>query len=40
MKLKVPIWEKMNLTIEEASVISNIGEHERVQYKDNIGLSI
>lgn len=25
MKNKVPIWEKMNLTLEEASEYSNIG---------------
>ncbi len=25
MKDKVPIWEKLNLTIEEAAVYSNIG---------------
>ena len=24
-KLKIPVWEKMNLTIEEAAAYSNIG---------------
>lgn len=27
MKYEVPIWEKTNLTIEEAAALSNIGEH-------------
>ena len=35
MKLKVPIWEKMNLTIEEASVIFNIGEHKLREITDS-----
>lgn len=27
MKYAVPIWEKLNLTVEEAAAYSNIGEH-------------
>ena len=27
MKHEVPIWEKSNLTIEEAAAFFNIGEH-------------
>ena len=27
MKKEVPIWEKSNLTIQEAAVYSGIGEH-------------
>lgn len=27
MKKKIPIWEKKNLTIEEASILYGIGEH-------------
>ncbi len=27
MKHEVPIWEKANLTIEEAAAFFNIGEH-------------
>jgi len=26
-KINVPVWEKLNLTIEEAAVYSNIGEN-------------
>lgn len=27
MKYEIPIWEKLNLTVEEAAAYSNIGEH-------------
>lgn len=27
LKKEIPIWEKLNLTIEEAAVYSNIGEN-------------
>lgn len=34
-KLTIPIWKKLNLTIEEAAVYSNIGESTLREYINN-----
>lgn len=34
---KVPIWEKMNLTIDEAAEYSNIGVHKLYELVNNPG---
>ena len=33
--IKVPIWEKSNLTIEEAALYSNIGQNKLRELTDN-----
>ena len=35
MKKEIPIWEKSNLTIEEAAIYSNIGEHKLREITDD-----
>lgn len=35
MKNEVPIWEKTNLTVEEAAALSNIGEHKIRELTDS-----
>jgi len=35
MKHEVPIWEKTNLTIEEAAAYSNIGRHKLRELTDS-----
>lgn len=34
MKYEIPIWEKTNLTIEEAAALTNIGEHKLREISD------
>lgn len=35
MKYEVPIWEKSNLTIDEAAAYSNVGQHKLRELTDN-----
>lgn len=36
-KLEIPVWEKLNLTIEEASVLFNIGTKKLVELTNQEG---
>lgn len=35
MRHEIPVWEKTNLTIEEAAALSNIGEHKLREISDS-----